>query len=78
MEEPVSFLDALQRKYSDEDYRVLFSSLICQERDQEIRQEQENASHSPGTVIFLQVLHNNFLILHIFLFIISLKTVRVY
>ncbi|OQV20552.1 Tubulin-specific chaperone cofactor E-like protein [Hypsibius exemplaris] len=44
MEEPMTFLTALEQKYSDEDYRVLFGSLICQERE---RQDQENSPASP-------------------------------
>ncbi|GAV00133.1 hypothetical protein RvY_11024 [Ramazzottius varieornatus] len=43
-DEATSFLTALQQKYSDEDYRVLFGNLICQERQ---RQEKENAPATP-------------------------------
>jgi hypothetical protein len=47
MDEPVTFLTALEQKYSDEDYRVLFGSLICQERE---RQDQENVPATLGIV----------------------------
>ena len=48
--ESTTFLTALQQKYSDEDYRVLFGNLICQERE---RQEKENAPVTPG--VFFQL-----------------------